>query len=129
MATKNVSITGAAGNIAYSLIFRILSKLPFFNTEKISLRLLDIPQFIKPLNGLKFEVEDCAFTSLDNLLITDDAEEAFENSDYIIMVGAKPRSKGMERSDLILDNANIFKSQAEIIYHLVAIVVVLLAQV
>ncbi len=115
MATKNVSITGAAGNIAYSLIFRILSKLPFFNTEKINLRLLDIPQFIKPLNGLKFEIEDCAFTSLDNLLITDDAEEAFENSDYIIMVGAKPRSKGMERSDLILDNANIFKSQAEII--------------
>ena len=65
--------------------------------------------FSKPLNGLKFEVEDCAFTSLDKApLITDDAEEAFENSDYIIMVGAKPRSKGMERSDLIFRQRKYF---------------------
>ena len=115
MAIKNVSITGAAGNIAYSLVFRVLSKLPFFNTKKINLRLLDITPSLKSLTGLKLEVEDSAFSSLEKLHITDNAEEAFENSDYIIMVGAKPRSKGMERSDLILDNANIFKSQAEII--------------
>ncbi len=115
MAIKNVSITGAAGNIAYSLIFRILSKLPFNGTDKINLRLLDIPQSQKSLTGLKFEIEDCAFSSLNSVVITDDASVAFEDADYIIMVGAKPRSKGMERSDLILDNASIFKTQAEII--------------
>ena len=115
MKTKNVCITGAAGNIAYSLIFRILSKLPFNSTDKINLKLLDIASSQKALTGLKFEIEDCAFSALDNITITDNAEKAFNDTDYIIMVGAKPRSKGMERSDLILDNANIFKSQAEII--------------
>ena len=115
MTTKNISITGAAGNIAYSLIFRILSNLPFRDTKKVNLNLLDIPSSQKSLLGLKYEVEDCAFDSLNKILITDSAEEAFDNTDYIIMVGAKPRSKGMERSDLILDNAGIFKSQAEII--------------
>ena len=115
MATKNISITGAAGNIAYSLIFRILSKLPFNATDKINLRLLDIPESQNSLKGLKFEIEDCAFESLGDLVTTDNAELAFSDADYICMVGAKPRSKGMERSDLILDNAHIFKSQAEII--------------
>ncbi len=115
MIIKNVCITGAAGNIAYSLIFRILSNLPFKKTDKINLNLLDITQSQKALTGLKFEIEDCAFITLNNIAITDNAEEAFEDNDYIIMVGAKPRSKGMERSDLILDNANIFKTQAELI--------------
>ena len=115
MTIKNISITGAAGNIAYSLIFRILSNLPFKDTNKVNLNLLDIPSSQKSLLGLKYEVEDCAFESLNKILITDSAEVAFDNTDYIIMVGAKPRSKGMERSDLILDNAGIFKSQAEII--------------
>ena len=115
MAIKNISITGAAGNIAYSLIFRILSNLPFKATDKINLRLLDIPESQKSLEGLKFEIEDCAFESLNDLVTTDNTELAFSDADYILMVGAKPRSKGMERSDLILDNAHIFKSQAEII--------------
>ena len=69
----------------------------------------------KSLMGLKYEIEDCAFQSLENLLITDDPELAFTDADYILMVGAKPRSKGMERSDLILDNAEIFRSQAQIV--------------
>ena len=115
MAIKNISITGAAGNIAYSLIFRILSNLPFKATDKINLRLLDIPESQKSLEGLKFEIEDCAFESLNDLVTTDNTELAFSDADYILMVGAKPRSKGMERSDLILDNAHIFKSQAETI--------------
>jgi len=115
MIIKNVCITGAAGNIAYSLIFRILSKLPLNNVDAINLRLLDISPSQKALTGLKFEIEDCAFSTLNNITITDNAEQAFGGAEYIIMVGAKPRSKGMERSDLILDNANIFKSQAEII--------------
>tara|TARA_B100001113_G_scaffold212284_1_gene174163 strand:+ start:24039 stop:25004 length:966 start_codon:yes stop_codon:yes gene_type:complete len=115
MIVKNVCITGAAGNIAYSLIFRVLSKLPLNKIDKINLRLLDITPAQKALTGLKFEIEDCAFSTLNDITITDAAEKAFEDADYIIMVGAKPRSKGMERSDLILENANIFKSQAEII--------------
>lgn len=115
MITKNLAITGAAGNIAYSLIFRILSNLPFKNTDKVNINLLDIAPMQKSLVGLKYEIEDCAFNSLENVITTDDPEVAFEDTDFIIMVGAKPRSKGMERSDLILDNANIFKSQAEII--------------
>ena len=115
MVTKNITITGAAGNIAYSLIFRILSNPPFKDTDKINIRLLDISQSQKSLMGLKYEIEDCAFESLENLLITDDAELAFTDADYILMVGAKPRSKGMERSDLILDNAEIFRSQAQIV--------------
>ena len=115
MNIKNICITGAAGNIAYSLIFRVLSKLPFKNTDKVNLTLLDITQSQKSLIGLRYEVEDCAFSTLNSIKVTDNAENAFQGSDYIIMVGAKPRSKGMERSDLILDNANIFKSQASII--------------
>ena len=115
MVTKNITITGAAGNIAYSLIFRILSNPPFKDTNKINIRLLDISQSQKSLMGLKYEIEDCAFESLENLLITDDPELAFTDADYILMVGAKPRSKGMERSDLILDNAEIFRSQAQIV--------------
>ena len=115
MVTKNITITGAAGNIAYSLIFRILSNPPFKDTDKINIRLLDISQSQKSLMGLKYEIEDCAFESLENLLITDDPELAFTDADYILMVGAKPRSKGMERSDLILDNAEIFRSQAQIV--------------
>ena len=115
MIIKNVCITGAAGNIAYSLIFRILSNLPFNKVDKINLNLLDISHSQKALTGLKFEIEDCAFMTLNNLTITDNAEQAFGDTDYIVMVGAKPRSKGMERSDLILDNANIFKTQAKLI--------------
>ena len=115
MKIKNITITGAAGNIAYALIFRILSNPPFKGLEKINLTLLDITPSIKSLTGLKYEIEDCAFETLNHITITDNPELAFDGSDYIIMVGAKPRTKGMERSDLIMDNANIFKSQAKII--------------
>ena len=115
MKIKNITITGAAGNIAYALIFRILSNPPLKGIEKINLTLLDITPSIKSLTGLKYEIEDCAFETLNHISITDNPELAFDGSDYIIMVGAKPRTKGMERSDLIMDNANIFKSQAKII--------------
>ena len=65
--------------------------------------------------GVKLEIEDCAFRQLDSVIITDKPEEAFADSDYILLVGAKPRSKGMQRADLLLDNANIFKAQGNII--------------
>ena len=93
MGTKNITITGAAGNIAYSLIFRVLSKLPFKETDKINIKLLDITQSQKSLMGLKYEIEDCAFESLNDLLITDDPELAFTDADYILMVGQNPDRK------------------------------------
>ena len=111
MTKKIITITGAAGNIAYSLIFRILSGQIFSKNTKIQLNLLDISESAKILKGVKYEIEDCAFDSLDSIITTDSMEVAFGDSDYILLVGAKPRSKGMQRSDLLLDNANIFKNQ------------------
>ena len=115
MTKKIITITGAAGNIAYSLIFRILSGGIFPKNTKIQLNLLDIPESSKILQGVKYEVEDCAFESLDSIITTDNMEIAFGDSDYVLLVGAKPRSKGMQRSDLLLDNANIFKNQGQAI--------------
>ena len=111
MKKKIITITGAAGNIAYSLIFRLLSGKLFPKNTKIQLKLLDIPESSKILQGVKYEIEDCAFESLDSIITTENMEVAFGDSDYILLVGAKPRIKGMQRSDLLLDNANIFKKQ------------------
>tara|TARA_S200000501_G_scaffold361061_1_gene388859 strand:- start:496 stop:1467 length:972 start_codon:yes stop_codon:yes gene_type:complete len=110
-----ITITGAAGNIAYSLIFRILSGNIFEQDTKIQLNLLDITSALPILLGVKLEIEDCAFTQLEDVIITDDPNIAFADSDFILLVGAKPRSKGMQRADLLLDNASIFQKQAEII--------------
>ena len=115
MEKKIITITGAAGNIAYSLIFRILSGNIFPENTKIQLNLLDITDALAVLKGVKYEIEDCAFPNLDNIIITDNSELAFTGSDYILLVGAKPRSKGMQRADLLLDNANIFQKHAVII--------------
>lgn len=115
MKKQIVTITGAAGNIAYSLIFRILAGNIFSKDSKIQLNLLDITSALPILMGVKLEIEDCAFRQLDSVMITDKSEDAFADSDYIILVGAKPRSKGMQRADLLLDNANIFKAQGHII--------------
>lgn len=115
MITKKIAITGAAGNICYSLIFHILSNSFFDQNTKIQLRLLDIKTMMPVLKGLKYEIEDCAFETLDSVLITDNPEEAFSDADFILLIGAKPRFKGMQRSDLLLDNANIFQQQAKII--------------
>ena len=67
------------------------------------------------LKGIKYEIEDCAFNNLDSILITDNPEKGFADTDFVLLVGAKPRSKGMQRADLLLDNANIFQHQAKII--------------
>tara|TARA_B100001093_G_C26769473_1_gene989403 strand:+ start:375 stop:1346 length:972 start_codon:yes stop_codon:yes gene_type:complete len=112
---KIITITGAAGNIAYSLIFRLLSGNIFDHDTKIQLNLLDISAVLPVLKGVKLEIEDCAFKQLDSVLITDEPERAFSDSDFILLVGAKPRSKGMQRADLLLDNANIFQGQAKLI--------------
>ncbi|MEC8996381.1 MAG: malate dehydrogenase [Pseudomonadota bacterium] len=115
MSTQKIVITGAAGNIAYSLIFRILSSSVFSRDTKIELSLLDIPEMKPVLLGLKYEIEDCAFETLHSISITDNPETAFINSDFIFLVGAKPRTKGMQRSDLLLENAQIFKAHGKII--------------
>jgi len=110
-----ITITGAAGNIAYSLIFRILSGKIFPSNTKIQVNLLDITEALPALRGIKYEIEDCAFENLSSILITDKAEEAFADANFILLIGAKPRTKGMQRADLLLDNANIFKNQGMII--------------
>ncbi|MDG2158642.1 MAG: malate dehydrogenase [Gammaproteobacteria bacterium] len=110
-----ITITGAAGNIAYSLIFRILSGNIFPDTHKIQINLLDLAEALPILKGVKYEIEDCAFPNLENITITDNPELAFMDSNYILLVGAKPRFKGMQRADLLLDNANIFQKHAKII--------------
>jgi len=112
---KIITITGAAGNISYSLIFRLLSGNIFSDNSKIQLNLLDIKEALPVLLGVKYEIEDCAFNNLDSILITDNPEKAFADADFVLLLGAKPRSKGMERADLLLDNANIFQCQAKII--------------
>ena len=115
MTKKIITITGAAGNIAYSLIIRILSGDIFERNTKIQLNLLDITSALPILLGVKLEIEDCAFTQLEDVIITDDPDIAFADSDFVLLVGAKPRSKGMQRADLLLDNASIFQKQAKII--------------
>ena len=103
-----ITITGAAGNIAYSLIFRILSGNIFPADIKIQINLLDIAESLPILKGVKYEIEDCAFPNLDNIITTDDPGLAFTDSDYILLVGAKPRFKGMQRADLLLDMYSSF---------------------
>ena len=115
MNKKIITITGSAGNIAYSLIFRLLSGNIFNQDTKIQLNLLDVSAVLPVLKGVKLEVEDCAFKQLDSILITDKPEKAFSDSDFILLVGAKPRSKGMQRADLLIDNANIFQGQSKLI--------------
>jgi malate dehydrogenase len=110
-----VTITGAAGHIGYALAFRIASGAMFGQEQPVILRLLEIPQAISSLNGVGMELEDCAFPLLHDIVLTDDPSIGFRGADYAILIGAKPRSKGMERKDLITENANIFSSQGKAI--------------
>ncbi len=106
-----VTITGAAGNIGYALAFRVASGEMLGPDQPVILRLHEIPQAQSSLKGVGMELEDCAFPLLHDIVLTDNAEIAFRDTDYAILVGAKPRSKGMERNDLITENARIFSSQ------------------
>ena len=111
----NVSITGAAGNIAYSAIFRIASGDMLGIDQPINLKLIDIEPAIKALQGVKFELEDCAFPLINSIITTYDLKEGFDKCDYALLIGAKPRMKGMERKDLLKDNGKIFKPQGKAI--------------
>lgn len=106
-----VAITGAAGQISYSLLFRIASGSFLGPHQPIDLSLLEIPQAMGALKGVVMEIEDCAFPLINNISITDKADEAFNNIDYAFLVGARPRGPGMERKDLLEANAAIFSHQ------------------
>ncbi|MBI52014.1 MAG: malate dehydrogenase [Chloroflexi bacterium] len=113
--SKTVTITGAAGQIGYQLAFRIASGQLLGADEKINLSLLEITPALDALKGVAMELEDCAFESLVEITISDDPNEAFKDSDYAFLVGAKPRGPGMERSDLLQENAKIFSAQGKAI--------------
>jgi malate dehydrogenase len=106
--TVNVAVTGAAGRIGYSLIFRLAAGDLFGENVTINLRMLEIPAGVPTLCGMQMELEDCGFSTLGDVIITEDPDVAFGDADYVFMMGAKPRLKGMERSDLLEDNAKIF---------------------
>ena len=115
MSMKTITITGAAGQIGYQLAFRIASGQLLGTDEKINLKLLEIPIALDALNGVAMELEDCAFPCLERITTTDNASIAFQDCDYAFLVGAKPRGPGMERSDLLIENAGIFSVQGKAI--------------
>ncbi len=106
-----VAVTGAAGQICYSLLFRIANGDVYGKDQPVILQLLDLPQAQNAVKGVVMELEDCAFPLLAGVVITDDPKVAFKDVDAAFLVGARPRSKGMERADLLLANAEIFKIQ------------------
>jgi malate dehydrogenase len=117
MAKKpvRVTITGAAGQIGYALLFRVASGQMLGPDQPIILQMLELPidKVQAALQGVMMELEDCAFPLLADMVGTGDPNVAFKNSDYALLVGAKPRGPGMERKDLLLDNAKIFIEQGK----------------
>ncbi|MFL2941770.1 MAG: malate dehydrogenase [Candidatus Poseidoniales archaeon] len=113
MDKMNIAITGAAGQIGYSLLPRIAAGEMFGPNTKISLHLLEIPPALDALAGVAMELQDCAFPLLDNVIVTSNPDEAFTGANLCLLVGSKPRGPGMERSDLLRDNGKIFVGQGE----------------
>ncbi|GAA0529789.1 malate dehydrogenase [Saccharopolyspora subtropica] len=114
-APVTVTVTGAAGQIGYALLFRIASGQLIGPDTPVKLRLLEIPQAVKAAEGTAMELDDCAFPLLRSIDITDDARTAFDGTNIALLVGARPRTKGMERGDLLEANGGIFKPQGEAI--------------
>ena len=114
-APVNVTVTGAAGQIGYALLFRIASGQLLGVDTPVKLRLLEIPQAVKAAEGTALELQDGAFPQLAGVDIFDDAKQAFEGANVALLVGARPRTKGMERGDLLEANGGIFKPQGEAI--------------
>jgi malate dehydrogenase len=108
-----VAVTGAAGQIGYSLLFRLASGALLGSEKPIELRLLEIPQALKALDGVVMELEDCAFPTLAGVETGDDPNTIFDGANVALLVGARPRAKGMERGDLLEANGGIFKPQGE----------------
>jgi malate dehydrogenase len=106
-----VTVTGAAGQIGYALLFRIAAGEMLGKDQPVILQLLEIPPALGALQGVVMELEDCAFPLIHGIVATADADVAFAEADYALLVGSRPRSKGMERKDLIEANAAIFSVQ------------------
>jgi malate dehydrogenase len=110
-----VTVTGAAGQIGYALLFRIASGQMLGADVPVTLRLLEIPQAVRAAEGTALELADCAFPLLAGVEVFDDATKAFDGTNVALLVGARPRTKGMERGDLLEANGGIFKPQGEAI--------------
>ena len=108
-----VAVTGAAGQIGYSLLFRIASGSMLGPDQPVILQMLEIPPALDALRGVGMELDDCAFPLLAGTVQTSDANEAFEGADYALLVGSRPRTKGMERADLLEANGAIFTGQGK----------------
>lgn len=113
--TVKVAVTGAAGQIGYALIFRLASGQAFGADVNIELQLLEVPAALPSLQGVKMELEDCAFPLLNKVTITDDVNKAMQDVNWVVLVGAMPRKAGMERSDLLQINGAIFTTQGKAI--------------
>lgn len=105
---QRIAVTGGAGQIAYSLLFRIASGEMLGRDQPIALHILELPEGFKALEGVKMELDDCAFPLLKEIHIGTDPREMFKDVHYAMLVGAKPRTLGMERADLLIDNGKIF---------------------
>lgn len=108
-----VAVTGAAGQISYSLLFRIANGDLLGKDQPVILQLLEIPQGMNALRGVIMELEDCAFPLVESIIASDDARVAFKDVEVALLVGARPRSKGMERKDLLEANGAIFTAQGQ----------------
>jgi malate dehydrogenase len=108
-----IAVTGAAGQIGYALLFRIASGEMLGKDQPMVLRLLEITPMMKALEGVVMELQDCAFPLIQDIVTTDDANVAFKDVEYAMLVGAKPRGPGMERKDLLEANGGIFKVQGK----------------
>ncbi|KAL3316135.1 hypothetical protein Ciccas_005218 [Cichlidogyrus casuarinus] len=108
-----ILITGAAGQIAYSLVFMVAKGDMFGKDQKLVIHLLDIPPMLPKLAGVEMELQDCGFPLVEKVVVTDDLKEAFCDIDVALMVGSMPRKEGMERSDLLKMNIGIFKTQGQ----------------
>jgi malate dehydrogenase len=111
----HVAVTGAAGQIGYSLVYRIANGDLFGPNQPVILHLLEITPALKALDGVAMELDDCAFPMLKGMVLTDDPNVAFSGVNYALLVGARPRSKGMERKDLLSANGAIFTVQGKAI--------------
>jgi malate dehydrogenase len=113
MSTIRIAVTGAAGQIGYSLLPRIAAGEMFGSESKISLQLLEIPPALEALKGVAMELQDCSFPLLDEVIVTSNPDEAFNDANLCLLVGSKPRGPGMERSDLLKENGKIFVGQGK----------------
>ena len=111
--TVNVTVTGAAGQVAYAMLGRIASGEVFGPGVRVSLRLLEITPALPTLGGVAMELDDCASTALKEVIVTDDASRAFDGVNWALLVGSFPRKEGMERKELLGINGKIFVGQGK----------------